>query len=174
MAAVSKRPIEHNTLNNTYSTELRRVVYRWHAYHDQTLVVRFEKRDALKPVVHCEVPETEGKVCVEVPSWMFEGTSCSRMRLKPAPQVSWDALSALAQLLRDTVASAFQEKGESNVIEPTSKAQKRKGHETVVLALPVSQSVNVGSASRGRERASHKVGKRAAPSGVQGRSPVRS
>jgi hypothetical protein len=147
-----------SALDNTYSSELRRVVYRWHPYHGQALVVRFEKRDALPPVVHCEVPGTAGRVSLEIPNWMFDVAVCSLMRIESAPCVSWTALMALAQLLSDTAACASHKEGESHATRPTPKENENNRRRAVELASPAASSSALGAASRGRETTRDNIG----------------
>jgi hypothetical protein len=51
-------------------------------------------------VSRCGLEEEQTRRPVEIPSWMFEPATCGRLRVRPMPSVSCDALRELQALLR--------------------------------------------------------------------------
>jgi hypothetical protein len=86
-------------VRNTHKTASREVLYRWHPWHGQRVLIRGEARRAGRVVLQCVRDELQGFPILEIPEWMFDCHACRQMELTEFPHVDCAALWALQQLL---------------------------------------------------------------------------
>lgn len=85
-------------LSKTHGTN-RRVLYEFHPWAGQDVVItRMVARFGV-PVAHCRLVGCESGLPLEVPLWMFDQLACSQVRHVERPQVDLTALQALRGLL---------------------------------------------------------------------------
>ena len=87
---------------NTHNTESRTVCYPWHPWFGRSVVVYETLVKYGHSVCRCGLEEKRTCRAVEIPTWMFESATCSRLRVMNVPLVDCDALSTLTSILRST------------------------------------------------------------------------
>lgn len=85
--------------HNTQKTETRRVHYRWHPCFDCDVLVRSRVARPTGEAFRSLLGKDERHFSVEIPGWMFDRGTCSRMQLVEEPHVAWEALLELKWLL---------------------------------------------------------------------------
>jgi len=86
--------------NNTHNIESREVSYLWHPWYARAVVVHEAFTRNGRAVCRCSVDENPGARLLEIPQWMFDSATCSRMRPATVPMVSCGALLDLKALLQ--------------------------------------------------------------------------
>jgi len=91
-------------LKNAHGTVFRELLYPWHPWFGMKVAVHEAIAKADGVVFRCTLSGLGTDRWLEVPAWMFERAACpDRARLATAPFVGMDALSALADLLRQAL-----------------------------------------------------------------------
>ena len=83
---------------NSHVTESRTVLYRWHPWHGREVSIFGSKTKNERAIFRCALNPSDARV-LEVPQWMFDAATCSRMRLSVVPSISVRSLRELTQLL---------------------------------------------------------------------------
>jgi hypothetical protein len=91
---------------NAHVTESRVVLYRWHPWHDRTVLVFGAVSKGEEPVFRCALDPADVARPLEVPQWMFDAATCCRNSLTVTPSASVAALRALDALLGPAVTAA--------------------------------------------------------------------
>ena len=86
---------------NDHKTDVRRVLYPWHPWYGQQVIVR-QTRAGDRGVLRCKVDDDRMLDNREIRLWMFDAARCARMVPTSQPQVSWVALLELRRLLDET------------------------------------------------------------------------
>jgi hypothetical protein len=91
---------------NAHETVFRELLYHWHPWFGMRVAIHEAVDKADGVVFRCTLSGSAADRWLEVPAWMFERAMCpDRSRLTTSPFVSMDALSALSDLLRQTLKS---------------------------------------------------------------------
>ena len=87
-------------LENTHGTELRELLYPWHPWFGLRVAVHeaIDKSDGV--VFRCSLTASDADRWLEIPSWMFDRTACTRVRVVADAYADLAALATLAALLR--------------------------------------------------------------------------
>ena len=93
-------PHDTSRQHNTHNLESREVHYPWHPWHARAVAVHEAFTRNGRAVCRCSVDENPGVRLLEIPQWMFDSATCSRMRPATVPMVSCGALLDLKALLR--------------------------------------------------------------------------
>ena len=129
---------------NTHSTESREVHYPWHPWHDRVVAIHQSFTRNGCALFRCSIEENLEARLLEIPQWMFDPSTCCRMRLTTVPTVSSQALLDLKPLLQcalpgsDVVLQAlhrsllFPGGADARVTEPT----KNRSTQTVSSTPP--------------------------------------
>ena len=129
---------------NTHSTESREVHYPWHPWHDRVVAIHQSFTRNGCALFHCSIEENLEARLLEIPQWMFDPSTCCRMRLATVPTVSSQALLDLKSLLQcalpgsDGVVQAqhrsllFPGDADARVTEPT----KNRSTQTISSTPP--------------------------------------
>ncbi len=91
-------------LKNAHGTVFRELLYHWHPWFGMSVAIHeaIDKADGV--VFRCTLSGSAADRWLEVPAWMFERAMCpDPPRVTTSPFVSMDALSALSDLLRQTL-----------------------------------------------------------------------
>lgn len=91
-------------LENAHRTVFRELLYPWHPWFGLQVAVHeaIEKTDGI--VLRCTLSGSEVDRWLEVPAWMFErAANPNQPKVAQAPFASMSALSALADLLRQSL-----------------------------------------------------------------------
>ena len=124
------------TRHKTHRTEVRKIRYPWHPLFDSEVLIRGGQRKCQAAVYRCHVPGQERRNCFEVPQWIFDLGSCSRMLVRDHPHVCWMALQELKHLLEETSAASH-----TSVVEAQHRSYSDKG------GADVEPSTNVAAGS---------------------------
>ena len=92
------RSAEHNTPQN----EVREIRYPWHYLYGQQVFVRRRHNRFGSEICQCYLAGKRLQDCFEVPAWMLDRAHCLRLRAQAEPEVAWEALVRLQQLLTTT------------------------------------------------------------------------
>ena len=84
---------------NTHNTESREVRYPWHPWCGRTVTVYEALTKGGHAVCWCGFDDQRNGRSLEVPTWMFDPSTCDHLRLDGTPTVSWQALLELKVLL---------------------------------------------------------------------------
>jgi hypothetical protein len=86
--------------HKTHISECHEVLYRWHPWSGRSVFVLLKFVRGSEPVFRCRLSEDDATTPLEIPAWMFDRATCSRMRLTVTPRVACEHLVALRTLLR--------------------------------------------------------------------------
>src|SRR5260370_36017085 len=96
-------PNSTNCRQNTHNTEsqLRVLLYPWHPWHGRSALTCKGTARGADQTYLCRLEDTPPEAArVEIPRWMFDAASCSRMHLETSPQVDCETFRELKQLLQ--------------------------------------------------------------------------
>jgi hypothetical protein len=82
---------------NAHVTERRVVLYRWHPWHGRAVLIVSVVTKGTARILRCRLDDDSR--ALEVPQWMFETSTCCRMRQAPAAVVTCQALRELRKLV---------------------------------------------------------------------------
>ncbi len=92
---------------NAHGIVFRELLYHWHPWFGMRVAIHEAVDKADGVVFRCTLSGSAADRWLEVPAWMFERAMCpDPPRLTTSPFVSMDALSALSDLLRQTLKPA--------------------------------------------------------------------
>jgi hypothetical protein len=89
------RSAEHNTPQH----EVQKIRYPWHYLYGQQIFVRRRHHRFGREICPCYLAGKRLQDCFEVPAWMLDHAHCLRLRAQAEPEVDWEALVRLQQLL---------------------------------------------------------------------------
>jgi len=113
--------------HNTHITTNRTIVYPWHPWYGQSVVVIREITKSGRAFVHCRLGNR---------LWMFDAGLCSSFQVRNAPQVHWRALRELGRLLRDAAPHLVEQGHPTGVLGgnahgPFESVARRRSAESV-------------------------------------------
>ena len=91
----TSRSAEHNTPQH----EMQEIHYPWHYLYGQQIFVRRRHHRLGREICQCYLAGKRLQDCFEVPAWMLDRAHCLRLRAQAEPEVDWEALVRLQQLL---------------------------------------------------------------------------
>jgi hypothetical protein len=111
---------------NAHSTEFRELLYLWHPWSGLRVGIHAAIERPGGVVLRCDLNASESERWLEIPAWMFDRSTCARVRLDAEPRTNLAALATLAVLLRDVLnrGSAASDAAVSGV-SPLSGDQNR-------------------------------------------------
>jgi hypothetical protein len=88
---------------NAHSTEFRELLYRWHPWSGLQVCIHdaIERRDGV--AFRCGLNASDSERWLEISAWMFDRSTCARVRLDVEPRTNLAALATLVALLRDVL-----------------------------------------------------------------------
>ncbi len=100
------RTTRHSTPKHT---EEARLVYRWHPFAGESLVILKQIRRTDRLSFRCVNPRYRTGQRLDIPAWMFDSDHCQSMQLSDQPSVCPEALRALWDFLQEACLSALTE-----------------------------------------------------------------
>ena len=128
---------------NTHNTESRTVCYPWHPWFRRSVVVYETLVKYGHSVCRCGLEEERTRRAIEIPTWMFESATCSRLRVMRVPLVDGDTLCTLKTVLRSTSRSGRRDvlQAQHRSLLPTGGADAMVWEPSASLSTdPVSSS----------------------------------
>jgi len=89
------RSTEHNTPQH----EAQEIHYPWHPLYGREVFIQARRRRGGSEVFSCYVAGKRLQGCFELPAWMLDRAHCQQMRLQVDPEVDWESLVEVQQLL---------------------------------------------------------------------------
>ena len=131
---------------NAHVTESRVVLYRWHPWHDRSVLVFGAVSKGDEPVFRCALEQADVARPLEVPQWMFDAATCCHTLLTATPSASIAALRALDVLLGLTAAPAG-----STVLKAEHRSKSATGgaHATLKRSTPTRSTDAISPAADG-------------------------
>src|SRR5579863_2702153 len=121
-------------LENTHGTEFRELLYSWHPWFGLWIGVHeaIEKPDGV--VFRCDLNGSDSNRWLEIPAWMFDRSTCVKVRVATEAHADLWALATLGALLRNVLndrctASHTPDSGVSNLSRDQNRGESHATQE---------------------------------------------
>jgi hypothetical protein len=94
-------------LENAHGTDFRELLYRWHPWFGLQVCVHEAIDKSSGSIFRCTLSGSAAGRWVEIPAWMFDRSTCAKLRVAVDAHADLAALTALAALLRHVLNDRF-------------------------------------------------------------------
>ena len=91
----------YNKASERPQTEFRELLYPWHPWSGLRIGIHEAIERPGGVVFRCDLTASDANRWLEIPAWMFDRSSCAKVRLAVEPHTDLSALVMLGALLRD-------------------------------------------------------------------------